>query len=409
MNHGLVHYYFGSIEHLLVRALERFTERMIERQRRCTPRMSRSSRSGGPRWLPRQRGRPLPEDLDGAARAVVERRRAAGAPRARERRVAGRPARRVLRAARELGIEHAAGRAGLARDHLQRSGSSWSACGASRPGIASSWTGSTNGSRRASRPRRADAGDVPRRVRLRRARRRALVLRGVRLGRADGLPDADVVDHPLAPLEDADPVPGAALPGADVRRARQRTLGPARGAATPRRDFAPTHWRSWTPPRPSRRCSSPSRCGAQRSLLLAADHPDRVEARRLHLPVRAARRDRRGARRARLECAARVRRGLGRSTTATTGCANYRDFLEFFFGEMFSEPHSTKPFDDAVGWGLETTPETLVRPPLERELDEEQTRALVARVSCPVLVIQGTDDRITGAGPWHRACGGDRR
>jgi AcrR family transcriptional regulator len=33
-NHGLVHYYFGSVEQLLVRVLERFTERLVERQRR---------------------------------------------------------------------------------------------------------------------------------------------------------------------------------------------------------------------------------------------------------------------------------------------------------------------------------------------------------------------------------------
>jgi AcrR family transcriptional regulator len=33
VNHGLVHYYFGSIENVLVRTLERFTERMIARQR----------------------------------------------------------------------------------------------------------------------------------------------------------------------------------------------------------------------------------------------------------------------------------------------------------------------------------------------------------------------------------------
>ncbi len=32
-NHGLVHYYFGSVEQLLVRVLERFTERLVERQR----------------------------------------------------------------------------------------------------------------------------------------------------------------------------------------------------------------------------------------------------------------------------------------------------------------------------------------------------------------------------------------
>jgi AcrR family transcriptional regulator len=33
VNHGLVHYYFGSIENLLVRTLERFTERLTQRQR----------------------------------------------------------------------------------------------------------------------------------------------------------------------------------------------------------------------------------------------------------------------------------------------------------------------------------------------------------------------------------------
>ena len=33
VNHGLVHYYFGSVENLLVRMLERFTERLITRQR----------------------------------------------------------------------------------------------------------------------------------------------------------------------------------------------------------------------------------------------------------------------------------------------------------------------------------------------------------------------------------------
>jgi TetR/AcrR family transcriptional regulator len=32
-NHGLVHYYFGSMENLLLRVLERFTERLIARQR----------------------------------------------------------------------------------------------------------------------------------------------------------------------------------------------------------------------------------------------------------------------------------------------------------------------------------------------------------------------------------------
>jgi AcrR family transcriptional regulator len=33
VNHGLVHYYFGSLENLLVQVLERFTARLIDRQR----------------------------------------------------------------------------------------------------------------------------------------------------------------------------------------------------------------------------------------------------------------------------------------------------------------------------------------------------------------------------------------
>jgi TetR/AcrR family transcriptional regulator len=34
VNHGLVHYYFGSVENLFARVLERFTERMVARQRK---------------------------------------------------------------------------------------------------------------------------------------------------------------------------------------------------------------------------------------------------------------------------------------------------------------------------------------------------------------------------------------
>src|SRR3954465_3583165 len=32
-NHGLVHYYFGSVDELLLQTLERFTSRVLERQR----------------------------------------------------------------------------------------------------------------------------------------------------------------------------------------------------------------------------------------------------------------------------------------------------------------------------------------------------------------------------------------
>jgi pimeloyl-ACP methyl ester carboxylesterase/predicted glycosyltransferase len=73
--------------------------------------------------------------------------------------------------------------------------------------------------------------------------------------------------------------------------------------------------------------------------------------------------------------------------------AHYRDFLEFFFAQTSHEPHSTKQREDAVGWGLETTPEILIA-----TVDEGRCRTplaeLLARVHCPTLILHGTDDRV---------------
>ena len=77
--------------------------------------------------------------------------------------------------------------------------------------------------------------------------------------------------------------------------------------------------------------------------------------------------------------------------------AHYREFLEFFFGEALPEPHSTKPFEDCVGWGLETTPETLAATALARRASAREFRELLEAVHCPVSVIHGEDDRIVPA------------
>jgi pimeloyl-ACP methyl ester carboxylesterase/predicted glycosyltransferase len=75
--------------------------------------------------------------------------------------------------------------------------------------------------------------------------------------------------------------------------------------------------------------------------------------------------------------------------------AHYRDFLEFFFAQAFSEPHSTKQIEDCVGWGLETTPETLALTYLGRELnDPDEFAGLCRRIECPVMVIHGTQDGV---------------
>ena len=73
---------------------------------------------------------------------------------------------------------------------------------------------------------------------------------------------------------------------------------------------------------------------------------------------------------------------------------DHRGFLEFFFSRVFVEPHSTKPIEDAVGWGLETTPEVLVATARGKGLSQEQALDLAKRVSCPVLVIHGDEDEI---------------
>ncbi|HST82735.1 MAG TPA: alpha/beta fold hydrolase [Kineosporiaceae bacterium] len=78
----------------------------------------------------------------------------------------------------------------------------------------------------------------------------------------------------------------------------------------------------------------------------------------------------------------------------------YDDFVGWFFAQMFSEPHSTKQIEDAHRWGLELAPQTLadvtagrlgcdgaVCTPLE---------PLCERVTCPITVLHGTEDRIRG-------------
>jgi pimeloyl-ACP methyl ester carboxylesterase len=80
-------------------------------------------------------------------------------------------------------------------------------------------------------------------------------------------------------------------------------------------------------------------------------------------------------------------------------------FAAFFASQVFSEPHSTKPIEDMIGWFLETDPETIIAterapylwPPTDwpdADWDEPRVMPFVRRVRCPVLVIHGDDDRI---------------
>jgi len=135
--------------------------------------------------------------------------------------------------------------------------------------------------------------------------------------------------------------------------------------------------------------------GAERSLLVAANHPERVDkmvfiAPALPLPPATPRL------KAMQEFGERREEHVGWGKwNRHYWVENYDDFLEFFFSQCLTEPHSTKQREDAVGWGLETDAETLVATQLAPRLqDEESVRELLSRIDCPVLVVHGSDDAV---------------
>ena len=149
--------------------------------------------------------------------------------------------------------------------------------------------------------------------------------------------------------------------------------------------------------------------GAQRALILAAEHPDRVTGAVFICPAVPLASPPEDGMRYLLDEVLPTDEGWPKDKFRDW-LRDYRGFLEFFFSQMFTEPHSTKPIEDCIRWGLETTAETLIATEIGNGLDEAATRELCARVGCPVLVIQGTADAVTGQGrgiALTEATGGD--
>jgi pimeloyl-ACP methyl ester carboxylesterase len=134
--------------------------------------------------------------------------------------------------------------------------------------------------------------------------------------------------------------------------------------------------------------------GAQRSLIAAAEHPDRIAGLVLIGPA-VPMGQRPPDRVVDFEIADAPDEGWARYNRHSWR-RDYRGFLEFFFGRGFTEPHSTKQIEDAVGWGMETDAETLILTEDAPGLDAPATEALCRRVRCPTLVIQGREDAVTG-------------
>ncbi|HVQ91425.1 MAG TPA: alpha/beta fold hydrolase [Mycobacteriales bacterium] len=74
---------------------------------------------------------------------------------------------------------------------------------------------------------------------------------------------------------------------------------------------------------------------------------------------------------------------------------DWRGFAEFFFDQLLPEPHSSKQWEDCVGWAMEIGPDQMI---LQHgagwaSASRAETEALLRQVRCPVLTIHGDDDR----------------
>jgi pimeloyl-ACP methyl ester carboxylesterase len=143
--------------------------------------------------------------------------------------------------------------------------------------------------------------------------------------------------------------------------------------------------------------------GAQRTLIVACEHPRRVGGLALigpSLELGLAPAPER-------EAATRFTDDLGEDDGWTRYNAHswrrdYRGFAEFFFSQVFTEPHSTKQIEDCVGWASETDAETLIAAEVA-ELEEARTTRLCGEVRCPVLVVHGDEDAIVPHAVGSRA------
>ena len=75
---------------------------------------------------------------------------------------------------------------------------------------------------------------------------------------------------------------------------------------------------------------------------------------------------------------------------------DWRGYVEFFMSQIATEPHSTKPHDDLVEWGMQTDADTMLRDAdaPQQVADEAEAVRLCRSLTCPVLVIGGDHDKI---------------
>lgn len=74
---------------------------------------------------------------------------------------------------------------------------------------------------------------------------------------------------------------------------------------------------------------------------------------------------------------------------------NWPDYVDFFFGRLLAEPHSTKQYEDCVEWAMSIGPETMLLHDdgAVSSSSVEETTAILEQVRCLVLTIHGDQDR----------------
>jgi pimeloyl-ACP methyl ester carboxylesterase len=73
---------------------------------------------------------------------------------------------------------------------------------------------------------------------------------------------------------------------------------------------------------------------------------------------------------------------------------DYPDFARFFFDQMTTEPHSTKAMEDAAAWAMDGSVEAMLADAeVDFPFDVEAIEAICRSVSCPMLLVHGTEDR----------------
>jgi len=84
-------------------------------------------------------------------------------------------------------------------------------------------------------------------------------------------------------------------------------------------------------------------------------------------------------------------------------CTNYPDFARFFFEAITTEPHSTKVIDDAVEWALDGSVDAMLGDAdADFDLDKGEVEAICRKVTCPMLIVHGTEDHCQPIARAHR-------